>query len=76
MKNKSAIQSLIDSNPNPQAQAELNALLAVVEAANRALAYAACCMEHPSSPSTWNEHRKIVREARIQIQQLHSITKG
>ena len=53
-------------------QFEHAALVAVAEAAEKALAYAALCLEHPTSPACWNEHRKIVREARVLIQQLES----
>lgn len=51
------------------AKDEHAALVAALAAADRALVYAACCLEHPTSPKCWDEHRKIVREARFQLQQ-------
>ena len=73
MKNKSAIQSLIDSCPSQlgtksQAQAELNALLAVVEAAKGFKEHYA---RYPEI--YWIQPAKDTIKA---LEQLQSITKG
>jgi hypothetical protein len=70
MKNKSAIQSLIDdaasfaidSSTATQAQAELNALLAIVEAAKHRI----------DKPTSNASHNALVES----IHTLQSITKG